>query len=198
MRKLILGILVSSLPAFAATSSLEVDGDGPAIGIQAGLNFETASTPTQISSSTHTGFSGGLNVDFPIAQSFSVQPELNYVHRGLNLANAGGLTANVYYHSLELPVLAKLSIVDKFKISLLAGPMVTWNMSTQVQGTLGEATATTFFNPETFDLAAVGGVGAEIGPVFANVRYILGLVDINANSAEWKSRGFRLMVGLRI
>ena len=72
----------------------------PLIGIQAGLNFETASSASPISSSSRTGFTVGTALEIPLNVGVSIQPELNYSRRTFNLASAAGLDANVNYHSL--------------------------------------------------------------------------------------------------
>jgi opacity protein-like surface antigen len=197
MKKLIVAFCVISVPVFAASSRAEVDHPSPSIGIQAGLNFETAKTPAQISSNTNTGASIGVNLDIPIVSHiFSIQPELNYTRRGFDLLNGGGAKASVTYNSLELPVFAKLSFGEGIRPFIFAGPMGIWNVSTDVSGSLGGTGGTVSFDPKTFDLAAVGGVGLDVGPFFVDARYVVGITDINQNSADWQSRGFRLMAGI--
>ncbi len=187
-----------SVVAFGAESTLETNASArPHLGVQVGANFETASTPSAISSRTHTGYSVGVVADFPVAGVFSIQPELNYTRRGIELANIGGASAGVNYHSIELPVLAKVAFLDGIRPYVFAGPMGVWNVSTELTGSFSGATGSSSFNPKTFDIAAVAGVGIEIGSLFANARYVLGLTDINSNSAEWKSRGFKLLAGLK-
>jgi opacity protein-like surface antigen len=168
------------------------------LGIQAGLDFETAATPRQISSNTYTGFSAGIAFEIPLTASFSLQPELNYSRRGLNLVDAGGVTANAYYHSLELPVFAKISLGSKIRPYIFAGPMAIANISHSVEGMMGGAAASTSFNPKTMDFAGVVGAGIDLGSLFINARYSVGLININNNSADWYSRGFKLMAGVQI
>ncbi len=168
----------------------------PALGIQAGMNFETAKTPGNISAETHTGYTVGLTMDVPVATNIAIAPELNYSRRGFDVINTGNVKAGVTYHSIEVPVLAKVAFFDGIRPYIFAGPMGVWNISNEVTGSIGGTGGSTSFNPRTFDLAAVGGVGVELGPVFVNARYVLGLLDIDSNSADYQSRGFKLLAGL--
>ncbi len=196
--KLIALTLLSTAPLIADTSVAQVDKKGPGIGIQAGMNFETATTPAQVSSNTYTGITIGANVEIPILSIFSIQPELNYSRRGMNLVDAGGVKADVNFHSLELPVLAKLTFLEgSIRPYVFAGPMGVWNISRQITGTVGGAAATASFDPKSFDLAGVAGVGVELGALFVNARYVLGFTDIDSNSADYRSRGFKLLAGLK-
>jgi hypothetical protein len=170
----------------------------PSLGIQAGMNFENASTPAQISSNTYTGFTVGVNMELPIGTVFSIQPELNYARRGLNLASIGGGQANVFLHTIEIPVLAKLSFGESFRPVLFAGPQVIFNVSKEVTGTFGGTTTSASFNPRTTDFAAIVGLGFEAGAIFLNARYAWGIVDISDNSAGYYSRGFKALAGVRL
>jgi len=190
-------LLLGSAPVLADTSVAEVNRRGPVMGIQAGMNFETATTPAQVSSNTYTGFTVGINVDIPVVSVLSIQPELNYSRRGMNLVDAVGVKADVNFHSIEVPVLAKLTFLDGIRPYVFAGPMGVWNVSRQITGNVGGTSGTASFDPRTFDLAGVIGLGVEISSLFLNARYVLGLTDIDSNSADYQSRGFKLMAGLR-
>lgn len=191
-------LLLSAAYAGAATSTAEISGRVPSLGLQTGLDFESAQSPAQISSNSYTGFSVGVNLAIPLTESFALQPELNYVRRGLNLVDSGGLRANVYYHSLELPVFARMSFGERIRPYIFAGPMVIANISNSVEGSLGGVSASQSFNPKTLDFAAAAGVGLELGAFFVNARYCVGLINFNDNSTDWYSRGFRLMAGLQL
>lgn len=197
-----LGIsLLSAVSASAAETVYEASNRSkPAFGVQAGLNFDTATTPSQINSNTHTGFTVGLALDLPIitgAASFSIAPELNYARRGLDLINAGGVKASVNRHSIELPVFAKVAFGESVRPYVFGGPMGVWNVSNELSGDIGGTGKSISYDPRTFDLAVVAGLGVEVGPFFANARYNFGLVDIDSRSADWRSRGFKLLAGLK-
>jgi hypothetical protein len=168
------------------------------IGFQAGLNFENADSPSQISANSRTGFSAGALVNIPLNQALSIQPELNYSRRSFNLASAGDASADVLYHSLELPVFVKVGFGEAIRPTIFAGPMAVWNVSREVRGSFGSATTTSSFSLKTLDFAAVAGVGLDIGAFFVNARYALGVTDISQNSAGYYSRGFKLMAGVNI
>lgn len=198
VKMLLVGAVATSSLLFAETSTLELERRSPSVGLQVGANFDSATTPSQVSNDTYTGFTIGAVMDFPLAPNISISPELNYARRGLNLVNVAGAQANVLYHSLEVPVFAKVSLGEVVRPYLFVGPMAVWNVSTEVRGSLGGTTASTTFNPRTFDLAFAGGIGLDAGPFFANARYALGVIDISENSADWRSRGFKILAGLKI
>ena len=179
--------------SYSETSTATV----PSFGIQAGLNFENASTPAQINANSRTGFTIGVNMNFPISTAFSIQPELNYSRRGWDLINTGGIRASINQHAIEVPVLAKLAFGEAVRPYIFAGPMGTWNVSNELVGDIGGTGKSISYNPRTFDVALVGGLGVEAGAFFANARYQLGVVDINANSSSYQSRGFKLLAGLK-
>ena len=199
------GLGVAMLGAVSASAAETVyessnSRSKPAFGVQAGINFDTATTPNQINSNTHTGFTVGLALDLPIitgAASLSLAPELNYSRRGLDLINAGGIKASVNRHSIELPVFAKVAFGEGVRPYVFGGPMGVWNVSNELSGDIGGAGKSISYDPRTFDLAVVAGAGVEIGPFFANARYNFGLVDIDSRSADWRSRGFKLLAGLK-
>ena len=193
----LIAILVGS-HLMAATTTEGMYRNVPSLGVQAGLNFETASAPTDISRGGYTGFTVGINTEVPLSDNVALQPELNYSRRGLNLVDVGGFQTDVLYHSIEVPVFGKLSFGEDVRFTLFAGPMGVWNVSNEVRTSDGDSTASTSFNPRTFDVAAVGGAGIEVGAFFANARYALGIIDIDDSSAEWRSRGFKLLAGVRI
>ena len=62
------GLGVAMLGAVSASAAETVyessnSRSKPAFGVQAGINFDTATTPNQINSNTHTGFTVGLALD---------------------------------------------------------------------------------------------------------------------------------------
>ncbi len=192
------GLLALASTGWAATSYSETSSAVvPSFGIQAGLNFENAKTPSQINSNTRTGFTVGINLDLPIVSFFSVQPELNYSKRGFNLVNGGGIKADVNQHSIEVPVLAKVGFGEKIRPYVFAGPMATWNISNELVGDIGGKGKSISYNPRTFDAAVVGGIGIQASAFFANVRYQVGILDLSNSADSYQSQGFKLLAGLK-
>ena len=180
---------------FALTDTLL--HDRAIVGFQGGLNFETTTTPSEVSSSARTGYTVGINLEVPLSTMVSLQPELNYSRRAINLATTGGAVANVKYHSLEHPAFLRVNLGQYIRPYIFLGPVATWNFSKELE--IGDnSTSTSFsFNPKTLDISAVGGVGLQINSFFANARYSIGVMDISDTSAEWRSRGIKLLAGLQ-
>jgi hypothetical protein len=52
-------------------------------------------------------------------------------------------------------------------------------------------------NPRTIELGASIGAGVDIGPVFIAANYLIGLTELDENSAQYHSRGVQLMGGVQ-
>ncbi len=168
------------------------------LGLEGGVNFENAATPAQISSSTRTGFMAGVNLEFGLSEVFSLQPEFLFSQRGSNLVDAGGVKLTAKFNSIEVPVLLKAGFGEKVRPYLFAGPVAIFNVSKSVDADVLGATTSFQSNPRTVNFAADFGVGLEAGPFFTNLRYSLGLLDIDETHADWKSRGFQALIGIKI
>lgn len=186
-----------ALPLFAAETTTRFDRPGLQFGFHAGMTFGNARTPVDISSSTYTGFLVGLKTELALAPIFSIQPEMSYSRRGVDLANAAGVRVSARYDSLEVPVLLKLRGSSTVTPSLMTGPMATFNLSRNVDIVAGSTVGTVSFNPKTVDIGWVVGAGLDLGPFYASLRYNIGFVDINETSADWRSRGFQALAGLQ-
>lgn len=191
----LLGCLTFSLSAVAMEDTSRM----ASIGVTAGANFGNASTPSSISSDTRTGYAVGVSMDIGLGGPFSLQPELLYVQDGSSLVDGAGVRIRTSFQNLELPVLLKARIGDwKAAPYAFAGPVGTFRMGRSVEYEVAGTTTTINFHPRQWDFGVAMGVGLDLGPFFANARYNMGLVDIDENSADFKSRGFMVLAGLRI
>jgi Outer membrane protein beta-barrel domain len=165
--------------------------------VEAGLNFGNASTPAQISSSTKTGFIAGINLEFNLDSMVSILPELLYVQRSSDFIDSG-VSVTAKYDAVEIPILLKLKFGDDIKPYVFGGPAFIYNISRSVVANSGTTTATFSFQPKTFDLALDAGVGVEfLQMLFVNLRYSLGILNINEGAGSWNSRGIQLLAGVK-
>jgi hypothetical protein len=187
--------------AFAATqvnvSETEERYFRPTIGFGGGVTFSNISAPADINTTNYTGFAAGVNAEFPLSPMFSFLPEAFFVHRGTELTNASRSRVVAKFNALEFPVLAKLKLDREVSPYIIAGPMLTLNISTRVENTTPAGGNAISFNPRTFDVGATAGLGVDIGAFFANARYLWGLTSVDENSADWKARGVNVLAGLR-
>lgn len=167
------------------------------VGVQAGMTFNDVDSPSGLKPSNRTGIAAGLNIEASLSPMFAIQPELMYVQRGFTVVDAGNVQVTAKYDSIEVPVLAKLTFGSEITPHLLAGPVAIFNVNKSLVVDTPGGTTTLGFNPRTFDFAVAAGAGVDIGPFFAHARYLLGIIDINENTAQYRSRGIQLLAGLR-
>jgi hypothetical protein len=183
--------------ALGASSTESADRQPVRIGIEAGMTFSNVRAPADVTPSNRAGLAVGLNAEFPLAAYLSIQPELLFVQRGVNLARVGSASLDAKYNSLEIPLLAKVRLNYAVSPFLVAGPVAIWNISRSVVGSTPNDAAGINFNPNTFDFGVALGGGVDIGPFFATLRYTLGITNLDENSADFQSRGVHLLAGLR-
>lgn len=96
-------------------------------GIKGGANFATVSGDNMENPDMRTGFNLGVLAEIPVADRFSIQPEVLYSAKGFDAAridqdNIFDNDQNVEYQLdyIDVPVLAKVYLVDG--LNLQAGP----------------------------------------------------------------------------
>lgn len=201
MKTLMFSLVAVSLlnvSSFGATSSTSSEKSKMVrLGVQGGVVVSGASTPADITPSNFTGFAAGVNVDVSLASWLSIMPELTVVQRGVDLAKVGNIRVNARYTSLEVPLFVKFKFGESVTPFVIAGPVGTFNVGSSVAAQDGSGAGAIGFSPNTFDLGAAVGAGLDVGPFFASVRYNIGLTNLDANSADWKSKGFYGLAGVR-
>jgi hypothetical protein len=183
---------IKLVPLFLAVGSLSYgafdDKRGPSIGVQAGVAFPTLQTPAAISSSPDTGFVVGISGEIPLSRLFTLRPELSLSQKRMDIVRAGGTQA-ANWNTVEIPLFLKANLGTTVRPFLLVGPMAIVNFSRSVTGGGGN------FNPRTLEWGAAAGAGIDLGGFFTTLRYQIGLTDVDENSADYRSRGFQLLIG---
>ena len=158
---------------------------------------------TETSSKVGALFGGFVTV--PFWNRLSVQPELQFVMKGVNLNEAGGggtVSARVRY--LEFPVLLRYTVpVSDHNGYILVGP--TFGVKAGTSAELDAPSQTSDVNIDsairTFDggLAVAGGL--EYDRYFFEVRFTQGLNDVAAASFPHadsvRNRVFAISAGIR-
>lgn len=153
-------------------------------GIKAGLNYANFEG-SDIQTDAITSYHAGLVAEIKLVDSFSIQPELLYSTQGASYENAATEFKNELGY-LSLPVLAKIHL-NKF-ISLDLGPQASFLLSERNNFNVNDS--------ETFEFAAVGGLGINLTKnFFLQGRYVLGLTEVSKdaqtkNSVVQVSAGF--------
>ena len=199
MKKLFLGLgLVVGTFAFAQTS--------PTFGLKAGVNVSSISKDGYDDAKSKAGFSGGVFMNLPVSEQFSIQPEVMYSQLGSKVTNkysttvAGNTyqatsTAKLNLDYITIPVMFQFRATPAFYLE--AGPefgFLTSAKAKDINTTVvnGSTTNTSTSTSEDlkdsfsgFNMGAALGLGYDITPNFGiNARYVAGFTDINKKDSN--------------
>ncbi len=160
------------------------------LGIKAGLNISSLSLSSGAlgdgeSKSSLTAFNGGLFASLPIAESLSVQPEINYSGQGTSLTGQGGEKGSLNYDYLNVPVLFKYS--HESGLFAETGPQAGFLLSAKVKS--GGTSFDIKDQVQSFDFSWALGLGYKLQDLGLgiDVRYNLGLTNTIKNPDDGSS-----------
>ncbi|PRB03609.1 opacity protein [Chryseobacterium sp. MYb7] len=190
MKKLILGLaLVAGTFTFAQKTSTSTAASSPVrFGLKAGLNISSISNSD---ANSKAGFYGGVFANIPVAQDFSVQPEVLYSGMGAKAKANSNVKLNTDY--IAVPVMLQYNLIPNLYVE--AGPQFGFLIS--AKGKANGASVDVKDDFKTFDF----GLGLGAGYYFTqnigvNVRYTAGLSDIAKDNGGDASRNGVFQVGL--
>lgn len=179
-------------------------------GVHAGINIAniTDKDPGQnTSSSSKVGFTGGIDVQLPVASSFTIQPELNFSQLGAKQdMDVSGTTVTTKLHEnyLTLPVLLKYKVAAT-GLGIYVGPQIGYLLSAKGSGESSGTTVsqkmTDYYNRS--DFAGIFGAEYYFPCNFGiSARYQLGFTNIIKkdyadNGETVKNHAFTITVGYR-
>ncbi|KQT18194.1 opacity protein [Chryseobacterium sp. Leaf404] len=198
MKKLIFGIAtLATTFAFAQTSPSTGSSASPVrFGLKAGMNVASLSKDAGLEDQkSKIGFNAGVFANIPVAESFSIQPEVLYNQLGSKVENSytvlGVTTRESYSTNLDyisVPVMFQYNFVPNFYVE--AGPEFGFMISAKNKGdrttTSGGNTTMVSYtddinkdNLNTFNF----GVGLGAGYYFTDnigvtARYVAGVTDV--------------------
>ena len=185
MKKVILAAI-----AFFALSA-NVEAQSVRLGIKGGINYANQNgTDITVNSSNYdseaiTSYHAGLVAEIKLSDGFAIQPELLYSTQGANYKNGVNEFKNELGY-LSIPVVAKIYLSNSLSLEL--GPQASFLLS--------ERDNVNFKDSETFEFAAVGGLGLNITKnLFIQARYGLGLTEASKN-ADIKNSTFQVSAGI--
>lgn len=176
-------------------------------GIKAGANLSSISKDGYEDTKSKVGFYGGLFMNAPLSEQFSIQPEVLYSQMGSKVdykilgANASS-TLKLDY--ITVPVMFQFRATPQFYIE--AGPEFGFLVSAKAKGEVNNSSSTTTLDKDNFNSFNMGaglGVGFDITKnVGINARYVAGFTDINKNgdtslnNSDNKNRNNTFQLGL--
>jgi len=129
---------------------------------------------------------------------FMLQPELHWMQKGYKIEDAvtyGDITTTLNY--LELPLLARINIGGSLKVFAFAGPSVGYLMSGTYEDEINSDK-----DPKDYldDVEYSGhiGIGAGLGTLELDIRYIAGLSDISDSDDLTDVKNSSLGIGLSL
>lgn len=181
MKKLFLGAAI-------AASSIAF---GQQFGVKAGVNISSVSKDTWEDSKSKVGFNAGVFMNAPLAENFSIQPEVLYSQYGAKTTTK--LLNQTYSSTMSLdyitvPVMFQYNATPEFYLE--AGPefgfLVSAKNKFENESTGNSNTSKDFKDSlNTFNFGVGIGLGYNITPEFGiNARYIAGLNDFTDND-KW-------------
>ncbi len=172
------------------------------LGLKAGVALDNQNLPHLISGitqGTYLGVTGGAFADIQVVDFLSVQPEVDFIQKGLQLNFDPLMTAvsnqTQVYNYLEFPLLLKLQtgLAPGLKGYLLTGPALNVLLNENItfafrDGTPPEsADDTKYIQGSQWSLTFGGGV--ELEGLILDIRYDLGLDSATETSVIDRTYG---------
>ena len=165
-------------------------------GIKAGLNMSGFMSEGAM---IKAGYQAGLAGEYRFSHLFALAPELVFSSEGWreknclyldgNNSEKCGTESNEYFNYINLPVMAKFYVADKFSMDM--GPQIGLNV--YMLG-LPRETGSRIYN--TFQVGFGLGCTYNFRKIFVQARYNIGLIDMY-KSASSKQYNIQIAVGYR-
>ena len=181
--------------------SYSADAQGIKLGGRAGINLgnvDFSGDGLTIETDSKVGLAIAFLADIGITENFSVQPELHFLQKGYKV-EFGGEEGKATLNYIEIPVNAKYSFGEPESVGgfVMAGPSIGFGTNYKAEIDGEEEESGSFdeggLKATEFSLNLGGGVTipAAPGTVVIDVRYLLGLSDIDDedDELEVKNRG---------
>jgi opacity protein-like surface antigen len=176
------------------------------VGGVVGMNAAGIKVTPEIGSEDYSGraaFGIGVVVDRQLMDNLDLHMEPMYLQKGAKVSETG-FSATFKVNYFELPVMVRYSLPVDLPVTpyAMAGPSV--GLLTKAKYDSGENEQDATSETRSIDFSAGFGAGVQIPEgnrmLFAEVRYLLGFVNINNQSDEStvKNRGLQILVGITI
>jgi len=194
-RAVLLAALALALPLPATAQGLE-------FGVRGGVSLADLffdSDQGEPDTSPRTGITAGGTMTVPLADWLQVQVEAFYTQKGTEI-DVDGAESSVWLDYVEVPVLARVPVGGRAYLvgGAAFGARVRARSRTAFGSTIEEIDIAD--DVARHDVGVVGGGGLELGRLLVDVRYTLGLVDVDADrrdSVRIRNRALAITAGVR-
>ena len=155
-------------------------------------------------SKSRFGFHTGVVIEYAMAHSFGIQPELSYVFNGASYEGSDILgksveKGHITMHQLQLPVNLKYWLgTENVKIFITAGPYIGFGLlaESKIDGII---CTTNLYGDNAilkrFDFGIVAGLGFEVNKFVINAGYQFGIANLS-NVSNVKQHMGSLIFGI--
>ena len=199
-------LMFAGAVSYAQTS--ESKTGGVHLGLRAGLNLSNMvnSDDADVTTGSKIGLNAAVFVELPLANVFSIQPELQFSQKGFKASGTALGSAYEYKQTtnfIEVPLLAKIKPVPGFGI--VVGPQFSFLASTSTKFTVNNASYESLVKQENDNLKKniLGGViGVEAGAknFVASLRYNIDFQNNNgdgtSSTPRYKNQVIALGIGI--
>jgi hypothetical protein len=200
LRQAVLAVALCALatPAFA---------QGTIVGVKGGITFPSLSfDPGEEGedTSSRTSYAIGVFVGIPVTPMISIQPEFLWTPAGTKVESPelGGDTAEISFNQVQVPVLLKANIgSSSTRPFLVVGPVFGFKAS-KLKFKIGDFETddpadTGDDDASSTDVAIAFGGGVNVGPLSIELRYNLGVKNIDTSDSDdsVKTRSLMILAG---
>ncbi|MDO5616553.1 MAG: porin family protein [Cruoricaptor ignavus] len=161
-------------------------------GVKAGMNVSSISSDGYDDTKAKVGYYAGVFMNAPIAESFSIQPEVLYNNLGskttYTAGSLGKATSTLNLDYISVPVMFQYKATPEFYLE--AGPEFSFLVNAKNKGDVTALGVSTSFNNDVKDRFNTFNFGLGVGAGFnitnnigVNARYVAGFTDINKDGA---------------
>jgi len=195
MKKTVLLVAVA-LMGFVSNSFAQ---ESWSFGVKGGLNISTVTGGSFDDPSHRTAFNAGVLAEIPIANRFSIQPEVLYSAQGYDFAsidedNIFDTDDNIEYQLdyIQVPILAKVYVTDG--LSMQAGPSFNFNVNEELDFSPTENGGDVELSDQVsdFEMGAAAGLEYKLNSgFFVQARYTYGFTEVfdgsDAHNSVWQA-----------
>ena len=194
MKNLCIAVIIAASGLFSVSAQDNTSAKQVQLGVKGGVNLATITGDDFNDLDSRTSFNAGLVAEFPITETFSIQPEVFYSGQGFDIKeidqdNVFDTDQNVEYQLdyIQVPILAKFYLVEG--LSIEAGPQFGFKINEEIDSQPNSDGGDIDISNEDssvkdFETSITGGLSYKFsGGFFISGRYTYGLTNLFDNDS---------------